>query len=215
MASVVWVSSSPSCPRSGLAGEVVEVVRRVLSPISVSPAGRGGEGSRRWLGASWFWCWCCRWSSSPASLLWPAEVARGVVFAGVLAARMVDLRSFFGLDLSPVQGCWIDGGRSGAGGPFLRLFLPDQEEGASRPMVVHRFMSRRLTAGDSRCLKAWRCSFQDWGRVAFFFSAGDDAGRERRRALRWFSFSAVALVLRIRQYVCGPVYGCVLVCSSL
>ena len=91
VAPVNRASSSPSFPRSGLAGEVVEVLRQMLSSISVSPAGRGGEGSWRWLGATWFWCWCCRWSSSPASLLWPAEVARGAVFAGVSAARMVDL----------------------------------------------------------------------------------------------------------------------------
>ena len=83
----------------------VLVLRQVLTPISVSPAGRGGEGSRRWLGASWFWCWCCRWSSSPATLLWPAEVARGVEFAGVSAARMVDL----------VGRRCVDGKKGGAG----------------------------------------------------------------------------------------------------
>ena len=47
MASVVWAWSSPSFPRSGVAGEVAEVVRLALSAILFSPAGRGGEGRRR------------------------------------------------------------------------------------------------------------------------------------------------------------------------
>ena len=159
--------------------------------------------------------------AAAASSLWtfgpPASSPlRWVVLRRHREACEVWLRSFLGSDLTPVQGSWIDGGRSGAGGPYLRLLLPDREVGASRLMVVHRFMSRRLTAGDSRFLKAWWCSsFQVWGRAAFFFSAGDAASRERRRVLWWLSFSAVAPVLRIRQCVCEPVYVCVLVCVPL
>jgi hypothetical protein len=40
--------SSPSFPRSGVAGEVVEVFRPVLLSVLASLSGRGGKGRSRW-----------------------------------------------------------------------------------------------------------------------------------------------------------------------
>lgn len=54
MASVVWVWSSPSFPRSGVAGEAVEVVRPALFSDLFSPAGCGGEGRWRSVWELWF-----------------------------------------------------------------------------------------------------------------------------------------------------------------
>lgn len=54
MASVVWAWSSPSFPRSGVAGEAAEVVRPVLFSDLFSPAGRGGEGRWRSVWELWF-----------------------------------------------------------------------------------------------------------------------------------------------------------------
>ena len=198
-----WAWCSPFFPRSGLvAGEVAELFRRFFFSFFAPLAGRGGEGRSWWRLEFRFWFWCCR--RSPSALLpRPALVARGVKSGGGL---------LLGLDLSPVQGSWFEGEGSGAGGPIFRRLLQDQEVGASRPMGVHRFMSRRLTTGDSRFSKAWRCSsFQIWGRAAFFFFAGVGAGREWRQAWWWFSSQLLCLCFGSGR-VCEPVYGLVLVC---
>ena len=79
----------------------------------------------------------------------------------------------FGLDLLPVQGRWSDGGGSRAGGRSSATGAGSRLR-AFWPMFVHRFRSRRSTAGGSCSLKAWRCSpFQVCWRPAFLSSPGD------------------------------------------
>ena len=82
-----------------------DYLRVVLYSIFASPAGRGGEGRRWWLWAICFWWWFCRWSSSSATLLRPALVARGAASAGVWAMRLV------GLDGVASAGSWVELGR--------------------------------------------------------------------------------------------------------
>ena len=54
VALVFRASVSPSFPRSGFAGEVVELVCRASFSVLVPPAGRGGEGRTGWRPAARF-----------------------------------------------------------------------------------------------------------------------------------------------------------------
>ena len=100
MASVVWVSSSPSCPRSGLAGEVVEVLCRAWNCAFASPAGRGGEERSGWRLLFRFGCRWFRWCSSSTFMLQPALVARGAASGGGVGFVVVDLGG------AASAGCW-------------------------------------------------------------------------------------------------------------
>ena len=135
MASVKLLSF-PTVPRSGLvAGEVVKVRQKLFS-ISVSPAGRGGEGGSWWLWAFRFWWWLCWWSSA-AFLLQLAVVV-------------------WGAGAGKLQGAADGGpGRRRAGG---------KKGGAGKmalwPCVFIGIGFRRGAAdGFAVFYKEWRCSF--------------------------------------------------------
>ena len=120
---------------SGVVARSRSFYRSALASILASPAGRGGEGRRRWLSAFCLWWSCCRWSSS-SSLLRPAVVARGVVVG----------------KLSGAAGGWLGrrqvGGKHGGSGKLVLW-----------PSVFNGFGS---VAGRRTALavfyKAWRCS---------------------------------------------------------
>ena len=189
-----------------------------VTPASL--AGRGGEvrsGSVGVLAAAWWW-WFLVFG---CALLWllrclhrPSPAGRGGEggSAGDAVLRAAAGRKvgwcFFGLELLPVQGRRSDGGTSGAGGRSSATGAGSRLR-ASWPMLVHRFRSRRLTAGGSCSSKAWRCSpFQVSWWPAFLSSPGD---WEWRRPSRMISFLAVVRVVRFRLF--WPV--CVLVLCSV
>ena len=153
-----------------------------VTPASL--AGRGGEGRSESVGvlaAAWWW-WFLVFG---CALLWllrclhrPSPAGRGGEggSAGDAVLRAAAGRKvgwcFFGLELLPVQGRRSDGGTSGAGGRSSATGAGSRLR-ASWPMLVHRFRSRRLTAGGSCSSKAWRCSpFQVSWWPAFLSSPG-------------------------------------------
>ena len=141
----------------------------------------------------------CRWSCARSS---PPLFAGG----GLL------IWCFFGLELLPVQGRRSDGGGSGVGGRFSATGAGSRLR-VSWPRFVHRFRSRRSTAGGSCSSKASRCSpFLVRGWPAFSSSPGDAGDWEWWRVARMISFLAVVWVVQFRLFwpVCAFVLCVVL-----
>ena len=91
-----------------------------------------------------------------------------------------------GSDLAPVQGWWCDGGRFAAGGSVLRHLLLRRVGGAPWPMFVHRPISRRFTAGDSRLEGMVALLLQRWR---------DPGGSASQLLFRCFSFDSACVSL--------------------
>ena len=102
--------------------------------------------------------------------------------------------SFLGSNLAPVQVCWCVGGRSAAEVSVLRLLLLRRVVGAPWPTFVHRPISRRFTAGDSRLEGMVVLLLQRWR---------DPGGSASQLLFRCFSSDSACVSLCVCSCICS------------